>query len=266
MGAIEDQQYFKNRGQNYRNLYNREIGFMAPKSADGQWIEPYDPINPAGVGGREYFAESNGWTYTWFVPHDLAGLVGLMGGYDKAVERLDQLFDEPIGRSKWSYLGYMPDATGLTGLFPMGNEPSFHIPYIYNSLGAPWKTQKRVRQLMEAWFRDDLMGVCGDDDGGAMASWYVFSAIGLYPICPGKPIYAIGSPLFEETRIQLGNGKIFIIKAIEASDRNKYIHSAELNGKPLNTPFITHEALVKGGSLTLYMGERPNKAWGLDNE
>jgi len=264
LGKIEDAALFYQRGQNYRNLYRTEIGFMAPRDASGKWIEPYDPKVPAGIGGREYFAESNAWTYSWFVTHDLPGLFDLMGGKEIALDRLDQLFDEPIGQSKWTYLGYMPDATGLTGLFPMGNEPSFHVPYIYNVLGVPWKTQKRIRQLMEAWFRNDLMGICGDEDGGALSSWYVFSALGFYPLCPGYPFYVIGSPIFDSATLDLGDGKFFKVLASNVSNRNKYIQSAKLNGKQLDRPWFTHSELMYGGELILNMGPRPNRDWGAD--
>jgi len=264
LGRVEDAKYFYRRGQNYRNLYRPDIGFMSPRDADGNWIEPFDPKAPAGVGGREYFAESNAWTYSWFVPHDLVGLFDLMGGKETARHRLDQLFDEPIGQSKWTYLGYMPDATGLTGLFPMGNEPSFHVPYIYTVLGAPWKTQKRIRQLMNAWFRNDLMGICGDDDGGALSAWYVFSAMGFYPVCPGYPVYVIGSPVFETVDINLDGGIKFSVIANDVSDRNKYIQSARLNGRDLKEPWFTHAELMKGGDLILEMGSRPNKNWGAE--
>ncbi|MBR9998998.1 MAG: GH92 family glycosyl hydrolase [Cyclobacteriaceae bacterium] len=262
LGKTEDADKMYLRGQNYRNQYRPDIGFMAPREAGGKWIDPYDPKVPAGIGGREYFAESNAWTYTWFVPHDLAGLIDLMGGKEMALKQLDRLFDEPIGQSKWTYLGYMPDATGLTGLFPMGNEPSFHIPYIYNVLGAPWKTQKRTRQLMDAWFRNDLMGICGDEDGGAMSAWYVFSAMGFYPICPGYPVYMIGSPVFDRVTINLPDGKKFMVKAMNVSARNKYIQSARLNGRQLEAPWFTHAELMNGGEMILEMGPRPDKAWG----
>jgi predicted alpha-1,2-mannosidase len=262
LGKANDQKLLAARGQNYRNVYNPENGFMSPRTADGKWIEPFDPKSPAGVGGREYFAECNAWTYTWFVPQDIGGLAKLMGGKQDAINRLDRLFDEPPGKSKWMYLGNMPDATGLTGLFTMGNEPAFHIPYLYDLLGAPWKTQKRVRQLMEAWFRNDLMGVCGDDDGGAMSAWYVFSALGFYPVCPGNPVYVLGSPLFDTAVINLPEGKTFTVKAMNVSAQNKYIQSATINGKILKEPWFTHGDLVQGGELELQMGPRPNKNWG----
>ncbi len=259
LGKKDDATMFLKRGQNYRVVYNPANGFMSPKTADGKWIEPFDPKSPAGVGGREYFAACNAWSYTWFVPQDIGGLADLMGGTQVAIKRLDQLFDEPPGKSKWMYLGNMPDATGLTGLFPMGNEPSFHIPYLYDLLGAPWKTQKRVRQLMEAWFRNDLMGMSGDDDGGAMSSWYVFSAMGFYPVCPGIPVYVLGSPIFDTVTINLPEGKNFTVRALNVTAQNKYIQSANLNGKELPYPWFRHSDLMNGGELVLQMGPRPDK-------
>ena len=145
----------------------------------------------------------------------------------------------------------------------MGNEPSFHIPYLYNYAGQPWKTQKRIRMLMESWFRNDLMGVCGDEDGGGMSAFYVFSALGFYPVSPGVPVYTIGSPLFDKSEIQLANGKVFTMIAHGDSWENKYIQSAKLNGAEYNKTWFTHEDVMKGGTLELFMGDRPNKKWGV---
>ena len=144
----------------------------------------------------------------------------------------------------------------------MANEPSLHIPYLYNYAGAPWKTQKRIRQMLETWFRNDLMGVPGDEDGGGMTSFVVFSSIGLYPVTPGSDVYTIGSPLFDKTVIRLTNGNVFEITADNVSKDNKYIKSAKLNGKALDTPFISHSDLMNGGTLVLEMSDRPNKEWG----
>ena len=146
----------------------------------------------------------------------------------------------------------------------MGNEPSFHIPYLYNIVGQPWKTQKRIRMLMESWFRNDLMGICGDEDGGGMSAFYVFSALGFYPVSPGVPVYTIGSPLFEKSEILLTYGKVFTIVAHHVSWRNKYIQSAKLNGIEHEKTWFTHEDLMNGGTLELFMGNRPNKNWGVE--
>lgn len=264
LGYSDDFRYFMKRAQNYRNLYHPEIGFMVPKSADGHWILPFDPKFSGGTGGRDYFAEMNSWTYTWHVQHDVAGLIELMGGVVKFEQRLDQLFEESLGATKWVFLGQFPDATGLVGQFAMGNEQSFHIPYLYNFTASPWKTQKRVRQLMATWFRDDVMGICGDEDGGALSAWFVFSALGFYPVCPGLPVYQIGSPLFEQARLDLGNGKFLTIRAEQVSRQHKYIQSLTINAKPWNKPWFNHADIQNGGEMVFQMGPRPNKNWGIE--
>ena len=156
----------------------------------------------------------------------------------------------------------LPDHTGNVGQFSMANEPSLHVPYLYNYAGQPWKTQKRIRKLLNEWFRNDLMGVPGDEDGGGMSAFVVFSQMGFYPVTPGDPVYTIGSPVFEQVSIDLGNGYIFEIKAINSSAENKYIQTASLNGEPLDKPWISHEALATGGKLVLEMGPKANKKWG----
>jgi len=184
-----------------------------------------------------------------------------MGGRDAFCRRLDDYFNQPLSCSKWDFLKQFPDSTGLIGHFPMGNEPGFLIPYLYLYCGAPWRTQRRLRQIMNYWFDDTPHGVCGDDDGGAMAAWYVFSAIGFYPLCPGRPIYGIGSPIFEKTTIRLEGGTFTVI-AENVSAQNKYVQSAQLNGVPLNQAHFPHSALIPGGTLLLQMGPRPNREWG----
>jgi predicted alpha-1,2-mannosidase len=262
LGKDADAEYFTKLANNYRNMYDARIGFMAPKSADGKWVSHFDPKLGGGNGGRDYFTEVNAWLYTFHVQHDVAGLIGLMGGRDAFNAKLDQLFVEQYGTSKFQFLGQFPDATGLVGQYAQGNEPSFHIPYLYDFSGQPWKTQQRVRQLMDVWYGDGPLGIPGDDDGGATSSWYVLSAIGFYPVCPGSPVYEIGSPIFERTTIRLGNGKLFTITAHGVSAQNKYIQSAQLNGKPLNRAWFRHSDIADGGALVLEMGSRPNQTWG----
>ena len=164
------------------------------------------------------------------------------------------------------YYASHPDATGNIGQYVAGNEPSFHIPYLYNYAGEPWKTQKRIRMIMESWFRNDLMGIPGDEDGGGMTAYHVFSAMGFYPVTVGSPTYNIGSPLFEKITIHLDNGKSFTIKAPNCSWNNKYIQSAKLNGETLNKPWFTHDDIVNGGVLEMEMGNRPNKKWGVEKD
>ncbi len=246
----------------YKNLYNPATGFFHPKDARGNFIEPFDYSFPGGMGAREYYGENNGWVYRWDVQHDIPGLIALMGGPEAFVRKLDETFAAPLGRSKYEFFAKLPDHTGNVGQFSMANEPSLHVPYLYNYAGAAWKTQKRIRQLLDTWFRDDLMGVPGDEDGGGMTSFVVWSSIGLYPVTPGKAEYAIGSPLFTSAKLRLSNGKTFTVAAKGASRDNKYILSARLNGKPLDKPFLSHETLMAGGILELVMGNEPNKEWG----
>lgn len=261
-GQQKDYELFLDRSAFYKNVFRKDKGFMWPKDSAGKWIEPFDPKFSGGQGGRLYTTENNVYTYNWLVKHDFDGLFHLMGGKKAAEERLDNLFEESLGRSKYDYFHTFPDATGGVGQFVMGNEPSFHIPYLYNYTGAPWKTQKRMRMLLDTWFTDNLFGIPGDEDGGGMTAFVVFSMMGFFPVTTGIPVYNISSPVFENTSIKLPNGKTFTVIAKGASAQNKYIQSATLNGKPLNKPWFTHNDLVNGGTLSLVMGGSPNKTWG----
>ncbi|MCE5347875.1 MAG: GH92 family glycosyl hydrolase [Bacteroidales bacterium] len=260
----DDYAYFLNRSENYRKVYNPATGFMSPRLADGNWVEPFDPQLSGGVGSRMYYTENNSFIWTFNVMHDIPGLISLMGGNDKFVNRLDELFNQPTKISKWQFMGQFPDATGLNGMFPAGNEPSFHVPYLYNYAGMPWKTQRRIREIMDMWFDDAPLGLAGDEDGGALCAWYVFSAMGFYPVTPGSDLYAIGSPFFSKISIGLPGGKAFTIKAQNCSKRNKYIQSAQLNGVKINRVWLRHSEIVNGGELDLVMAEHPNKQWGID--
>jgi len=262
----DDYHYFLDRSLNYRYLFNKSTKFFHPKDSAGRFIEPFDYIFSGGIGARDYYDENNAWTYNWDVQHNIADLISLFGGTKPFTDKLDQLFVEGMQRSKWQYYAVHPDATGNVGQFVMGNEPSFHIPYLYNYVRQPWKTQKRIRMLMESWFRNDLMGICGDEDGGGMSAFYVFSALGFYPETPGIPMYVIGSPIFTKSTIRLDNGKNFTVIALKASWENKYIQSAKLNGKSYNKTWFTHDDLMEGGVLELVMGNRPNKQWGTSLE
>lgn len=261
LGKDEDYKYFNAQAANYRNLYHPETKLMWPKNEKGEWIE-IDPKFDGGPGGRDYYDENNAYTYQWHVQHDIQGLIGLMGGREEFTKTLDQLFREPLGRSRYAFWAKFPDATGNVGQYSMGNEPSFHIPYLYNYAGEPWKTQKRIRFLLDVWFKDNIFGIPGDEDGGGMSAFVVFSSMGFYPATPGRPVYTIGSPVFEEVKINLENGKTFTLKAPGCSVVNKYIQSAKLNGQPLTKTWFTHEELMNGATLELEMGNKPNKKWG----
>jgi predicted alpha-1,2-mannosidase len=263
-GNQSDYQKFSEASTNYKKLWHPEVRLFMPKDEKGDWIM----INPkldGCPGFRDYYDENNGWTYAWQVQHDINGLTSLLGGKKRAEERLDQLFREPLDMQKHQYLNEAPDATGQVGQYIMGNEPSFHIPYLYNYFDAPWKTQKRIRFLLDVWFKDNIFGIPGDEDGGGMSAFVVFSSLGFYPVTPGLPIYTIGSPVFEKSSLKLPNNKTFTIIAKGASPVNKYIQKSFFNGKEFNTPFFTHQQLLEGGTLELIMADKPNKKWGVEN-
>ena len=258
----EDHTLFLKRAANYRNLYRAEKALMWPRDDQGAWIEPMDAKFGGGLGGRDYYDENNGWTYTWDVAHDYEGLFTLMGGREKAEANLDQLFREPLDRSRYEFQAKFPDSTSMIGEFSMANEPSLNIPYLYDRLGAPWKTQKRVRTILDAYFRDDLQGIPGDEDGGGLSAFVVFSMMGFYPVMPGVPVYDVASPVFTKVTIHLKNGKDFVIAAPASSHDNKYVQSLRWNGKELDRLWIEHKDVVNGGTLELTMGETPNKSLG----
>ncbi len=262
LGKADEAAYYLQCARNYRNVFKADTGFFHPKDKDGNWIEPFDYRFSGGMGARDFYGENNGWVYRWDVPHNVADLVALMGGKEKFVANLDQTFTEPMGMSKYYFYSQLPDHTGNVGQFSMANEPSLHVPYLYNYAGAPWKTQKRIRQMLKTWFRNDLMGIPGDEDGGGMTSFVVFSSLGFYPVTPGSASYNIGSPLFTNAKITLSSGNILEIEAINASDDNKYIQSATLNGKEWNKPWFSHDDIKNGAKLVLIMGDKPNKEWG----
>jgi len=265
LGKKDDYAYFLKGSYNYRNLYNPETAFFHPKDRDGNFIEPFDYTFSGGPGAREYYDENNGWVYRWDVPHNPADLVHLMGSPEAFANNLDQTFRQPLGKSKFEFFAQLPDHTGNVGQFSMANEPSLHIPYLYNYAGQPWKTQKRIRSLLKQWFRNDLMGVPGDEDGGGMSAFVVFSSMGFYPVTPGSPTYNIGSPVFSHIKIRLSNGNVFEIDAQNASDDNKYIQAATLNGVKWNKPWFSHSDIVNGGKLVLVMGDKANKNWGTES-
>jgi len=264
LGIADDADFFLQASLNYRNLFNEETKFFHPKDWDGNFIEPFNYEFSGGMGARGYYGENNGWVYRWDVQHNIPDLINLMGGNEAFVNNLDAMFAKPLGRSKYAFYAMLPDHTGNVGQFSMANEPSLHVPYLYNYAGQPWKTQKRVRKLLHEWFRNDLMGVPGDEDGGGMSAFVVFSQMGFYPVTPGDPVYTIGSPVFEHVSIDLDNGHVFEIEALNASAENKYIQTASLNGEPLDKPWISHEVVTTGGKLVLEMGPKANKKWGSD--
>lgn len=250
------------KSYNYHKLYNHKTAFFHPKDKDGRFIEPFDYERSGGLGARDYYDENNAYTYRWDLKHNIADLIYLMGGNDAFIRNLDNTYRTPLSTSKWEFYNQMPDQTGNVGQFSMGNEPSMHIPYLYVYAGAPWRTQRLIHKLVRSWFRNDLMGLPGDEDGGGLSAFVVFSMMGFYPVTPGMPIYVIGSPMFEKIKINLPTDKQFFVKANNFSEENIYIQSAKLNGKDLRNAWFRHVDLISGGELVLEMGNKPNKKWG----
>ena len=257
LGRADDYELFMRRSRYYLNLWNPAIGYFAPKNERGEWVEPFDPQLCDGYGARSYFAEVNACVHAFHVQHDIPRLIALMGGDEAFVRRIDEAYNRGPEIDKWKFMGRMPDATGLQGLMPAGNEPAFHVPWLYNYAGAAWKTQHRVRQIADLWFDDRPTGLSGDEDGGALTAWYVFAAMGFYPVNPASGEYALSSPIFERIEIALPGGRSFVVKSPGASKVNKYIRSARLNGEQLVRPFITHEQIVQGGVLEFELTSRP---------
>ncbi len=282
LGKMDDYEFLMNRAHNYLNLYDEETGFYRPRFADGSWLpvctnrQPeitrvgdnsyYDCWHPywIGVAPHRHYTESNAWQYLFYPQHDIHGLIELMGGRERFIERLDGLF-----YTSSSNLGPLYSATGAIGQYIHGNQPSHHKAFLYNYAGAPWKTQERVRGILETIYRADEWGLPGNEDMGEQSAWFLFSALGFYPVTPGQPIYNITSPLFEKAVINLDDyykNRKFTIIAHNASMDNKYIQSAKLNGKLLSRTWITHDEIVSGGTLEFEMGPDPNKEWGSSPE
>lgn len=260
-GYAADRSVFLKKATNYRQMYRAEKGFMWPKDENGDWIEG---INP-GLAGREYYTENNAYVFNWHVKHDFTYLFNMMGGAKAAEKKLDELYRTDIGVPKFRFWAVQPDASGLVGQFPMGNEMGFFIPYLYNHTGSPWKTQKRIRFLLDTWFPDNLFGYPGDEDGGGMSAFVVLSMMGFYPVTPGVPVYHIGSPVFDKITIDNGNSKKFVIKTKNNNPSNVYIQSATLNGRLFNQSWFTHKTITNGGVLEFLMGPEPNKQWAADS-
>nr|WP_294897550.1 GH92 family glycosyl hydrolase [uncultured Pedobacter sp.] len=264
LGKQKDYQLFLKNSYNYRNIYNAKTAFFHPKDKYGNFIEPFDYRFSGGMGARDYYGEDNGWIYRWDVPHNPKDLIKLMGSPQKFINNLDQTFREPLGKSKFEFYAQLPDQTGNVGQFSMSNEPALHIPYLYNYAGQPWKTQKRISMLLKEWFRNDLMGIPGDEDGGGMSAFVVFSSMGFYPVTPGSPTYNIGSPMFKSVKIKLSKDKVFEIVAENYAKNNIYIQSAQLNGKDWDKPWFSQSDIANGGKLVLVMGDKANTKWGSD--
>ena len=256
LGKEDDYHMFLQRAHNYKNVFDRSIGFMRGRTANGQWISPFDPSEPYY---NFMMKEASGWSTLWLVPHDVQGLSNLLGGRDKFASKLDEFFSIPYHPK-----GICRDCTGVIGQYVQGNQPDQQAAYYYDWAGQPWKTQQLTRKILTLMYGSDRYGLAfpGMDDQGSTSSWYVLSAMGFYPVNPSSPDYIIGSPLFNHITLHMGNGKDFEILANHNSEANIYIQSATLNQKPWNKPWFSHSDIANGGKLVLEMGPRPNKKWG----
>ncbi|MCI7286989.1 MAG: GH92 family glycosyl hydrolase [Bacteroidales bacterium] len=252
MGEKEIADEFYRRSQNYRNVFNPETSFMQPRDSKGNFIPNYDP-----EAYIEDICESNGWQYYWSVAHDIDGLIELTGGEARFAERLDSMFTyETADKSKLPIF-----STGMIGQYAHGNEPGHHVIYLYNRVKQPWKTQQYAAQVMHTLYKNTPDGICGNEDCGQMSSWYVFSAMGFYPVDPISGLYEIGSPIFPEVKMYLANGKTFVVRAENVSDENIYIQSVTVNGQPYNKSYITHEMIMQGDTIHFVMGNKPGPVW-----
>jgi len=239
---------FMRRSESYLNVFDEESAYMRPKLSDGTFRKEFDPLDTHGQG----FIEGNAWNYGLYVPQDPNALIGLMGGKKKFSKMLDQLFSRQLDDK---HIEANEDITrdGIIGLYVHGNEPGHHIPYLYNWTGHPEKTQERVRMICNTMYANTPDGLCGNDDCGQMSAWYIFSALGFYPVCPGSDEYALGSPLVKSAEIDLGNGKILSIIVENQSAEHVHVKEVFLNGEKLNTPFIKHSDLIGGGEMMFKM-------------
>ena len=243
---------FYKRSRNYKNVYNSQTTFMQPRNNKGSFIENFSPDDYT-----PHICESNGWQYFWSVQQDVDGLISLVGGKERFAQKLDSMFT------------YNPSAdedlpifsTGMIGQYAHGNEPSHHVIYLFNAIGQPWKTQKYAAEVMHELYKNTPAGLCGNEDCGQMSAWYVFSAMGFYPVDPISGKYEIGTPMYPEMKMHLANGKTFTILAPAVSKENIYIQSVKLDGKPYDKSYITHEQIMNGSIFEFEMGNKPGKVW-----
>jgi predicted alpha-1,2-mannosidase len=255
LGKDADYRKFIERSTRYAKYFDKQTGFMRGVNADGSWKTPFNPRY--SNHRRDEYVEGNSWQWSWFVPHDVPGLVSLYGGKEGFLKKLDSLF---LVSSVVEGSNTSADISGLIGQYAHGNEPSHHITYLYTHAGQPWKTQELVDQILTKLYFNDANGLSGNEDCGQMSAWFLLSSMGIYQVSPGDPTYTLGRPLFDEVKINLENGKKFTIKAVNNSAANKYVKTVKLNGKVLTTLFIKHEDIVSGGVLEFTMSPAPPRS------
>lgn len=265
VGKDAEAKTFAQKAKNFTNLFDASSGFMRGRNADGKWNEPFYPDEWGGP-----FTEGNSWHWTWSVMHDQTGLMKLLGGEKNYADKLDAIFMTAPTVRPGTYIKLVHEMIEMIaadmGQYAHGNEPVHHVPYLYNYAGQPWKTQSRVRQIMALLYQATPDGLCGDEDTGQMSAWYVFSALGFYPTCPGDPNYLIGSPLFDKAVLTLPGDKSFTIEAKNNGPQQRYIRAATLNGQKFDRTFINHETLTNGGNLIFEMDASPYTNWGTSSD
>ena len=253
-GNKEMAETFKKRALNYRNVFNPAIGLACPKYKDGSWKKDFSPLQTYGEG----FIEGNSANYSFHVPHDVKGMIACFGGDKKFIERLDNLFAEPLDKKYYEDNEDIEEEC-LLGGYVHGNEPSHHIPYLYAWTSQPWKSQYWLREIMNRMYVNNIDGLHGNDDCGQMSAWYIFTAMGFYPVCPGSDQYVLGAPYVPSCKLTLPNGKLFLIKAPGVSDKKRYVKEVRLNGKLYDKLYLTHADIMAGGTLEFIMSATPNR-------
>lgn len=245
---------FTKRAMSYKEVFDPKVGFMRPKLSNGKWMEEFDPLDTHWKG----FIEGNSWNYSLYVPHDPDGMIAMMGGKKRFTQHLDSLFTMELPDK---YFEHTEDISrdGIIGNYVHGNEPSHHAVYLFNWTDEPWRAQDKIRNILKTMYRPVVDGLGGNDDFGQMSAWYLFSAMGFYPVAPGSTTYALGSPVIQTAKLNLENGKTFTISAKNQGEKNVYVKKVLLNGVELKKPFIEHSALMAGGELTFYMSSKPSK-------
>ena len=243
---------YSKRAENYKNVFDSNVGFMRPRLSTGDFKKEFDPLDTQGQG----FIEGNAWNYSLYVPQNPNELVAMNGGKQKFAQHLDSLFTMELPDK---YFENTEDITrdGIIGNYVHGNEPSHHVAYLYNWTDSPWKTQEKVRMILKRMYHSGPDGLGGNDDAGQMSAWYIFSALGFYPVAPGSSEYAIGSPLVKNATLRFENGNNLRITTKNQSDKNVYVAKITLNGNEIKSPFITHKQLMVGGNLVFWMSSKP---------
>lgn len=261
LGKEDDYKYFMKRAMAYKNIFDPASKLMRGKDSKGSWRTPFDPHGYIADMNKRDITEGTNWQYSWYVPHDVRGLINLMGGNEDFLTKLDTLFMEQPGSAEFAEGS--EDILGRIGEYWHGNEPAHHVAYLYDYAGQPWKTQKLIRRIVDSFYGNKPNSLCGNDDCGQMSAWYLFNTMGFYPVAPASNTFAIGSPCAKQVTMRLADGKKFVSKAENFSKENVFIKSATLNGNPWNKTYITWDDIKNGGELKFVMDSKPNMSWGM---